>query len=240
MRITTQLSSVPDECPNDPIEACPTCCCESSENVEFFTPNLPEPECTAPPALYEMKLVYTWTGVCHPDDYVATSQWISPVTATHNTDFRLWDACMDEVTDEVGTYSQNGDPAILDHLLMELLAGKVVDFTQDEPVTRDDPVTQGSGVTASHIVIDQFHQYASVISRQMPSPDNIVGVADLRLCDGAAWKESVKVCLELFSTATASDRVAGPMERNSVQGNNCSYGYIEFNLLDVHVSHRHR
>ena len=168
--------------------------------------------------------------MCHPDDYVANSQWISPVMATHNINFSLWDACMDNVTNEVGHCSQNGDPVIFDHLLSELLRGNIVDFTQD------DPVTQGNGVTTSDIVIHQFHQYISVISRQVPSPDNFVGVFDLRLCDGAAWKESVKVCLELFSTATASDRVAGAMERNSIQGDNCSYGYIEFNLLEIHVS----
>ena len=165
--------------------------------------------------------------MCHPDDYVADSQWISPVTATHNTDFSLWDACVDNVTDRC---SQNEDSAIIDRLLSELIAGNVVDFTQDEPVT------EGSGTTTSDIVMHQFHQYVSVISRQVPSPDHIVGVDSLHLCDGDVWRESVKVCLELFSVATSSDRVAGPIERNSVQGDNCSYGYIEFNLLDVHVS----
>ena len=141
---------------------------------------------------------------------------------------------MDDVADEVGRYSQSGDCDILDYLLSELLRGNVVDFT------KDDPVTQGSGTTTSDIVIDKHQQYVSVISRQVPSPDHIVGVADLRLCDCDVWRESVKVCLELFSTATASGRVADLMERNSVQGNNCSYGYIEFNLLDVHVSRCHK
>ena len=43
----------------------------------------------------------------------------------------------------------------------------------------------------------------------------------------------MKVCFELFSTAAASERVAGEMERNSEQGNNCSFGYIEFNFIEV-------
>ena len=170
--------------------------------------------------------------MCHPDDYVADSQWISPITATHNADFSLWGACVDNVTDDMDRCSLNEDSAIMDHLLSELIAGNVVDFTQDEP----GPVTEGSGTTTSDIVIHQFHQYVSVISRQVPSPDHIVGVDRLRLCDGDVWRESVKVCVELFSIATSSDRVAGLIERNSVQGDNCSYGYIEFNLLDVHVS----
>ena len=37
------------------------------------------------------------------------------------------------------------------------------------------------------------------------------------------------------SPAAASERVAGEMERNSVQGNSCSFGYIEFNLTKTEV-----
>ena len=70
----------------------------------------------------------------------------------------------------------------------------------------------------------------SAVSNRGPTPDQIVGVTDLRLCDGEEWKKSVKVCLELFSTAAASERVAGEMERMSVQANNCSFGYIEFKV----------
>ena len=43
----------------------------------------------------------------------------------------------------------------------------------------------------------------------------MVGVADLRLCDGDMWKERVKVCLELFSTATISKGVNDTVERNT-------------------------
>ena len=53
---------------------------------------------------------------------------------------------------------------------------------------------------------------------------------DLRLCDGDKWRERVKVCFELFSTAAASERVAGKMMRNSVQGKNCSFGCVEFKV----------
>ena len=60
-------------------------------------------------------------------------------------------------------------------------------------------------------------------------------MADLRLCDGDKWRESVKVFFELFSTATASERVAGEMERNSVQGNSCSFGYVQFNQVKVYI-----
>ena len=224
--------SVPEFCPrDDPFEECPTCCCESSDNIEFYDPEAPEPECTALPALYEMKFVYTWTEVCHPNHFFENSLWISPVTISHNSAWRMWDACMADVTDGVGLFSQSGDIAIfLQEVLFSFFLRNILDFTRDELFT------QPSGTTTSDVVVDKFHQYVSVISRQVPSPDHILGVADVRLCDGNMWRESVKVCSELFSTATASDRVVGEMERNSVQGNNCSYGYVEFNLQDVHVS----
>ena len=39
---------VPEKCPrSDPIEECPTCCCESGDNVEFYDPGAEEPNCTA-------------------------------------------------------------------------------------------------------------------------------------------------------------------------------------------------
>ena len=75
----------------------------------------------------------------------------------------------------------------------------------------------------------------STITRLTSSPDQVVGVADLRLCGGDKWRESVKVCFELFSTAAASDRVAAEMQRNSVQGNSCSFGFVEFNLTKTQV-----
>ena len=50
-------------CPRkDPIAECSTCCCDSSENVEFYNPDRPEPWCSAPPAVYTVTFVSTWTG----------------------------------------------------------------------------------------------------------------------------------------------------------------------------------
>ena len=225
---------VPDACPADaPIQECSTCCCESSDNVEFYDPDAPEPECTAPPALYEMTFVTTWTEVCQPDYYFGDdSQWASPIVTSHSPVYRLWDACMDMVTDDFSSDSQDENSVELGRgeLLNAILAGSAVD------VVRDAPITQGNGTSTSVIVVDKFHQFVSAFSRQVPSLDYIVGVADLRLCNGDEWKESVKVCFELFSTATASERVAPEMMRNSVQGNNCSYGYVEFSFLTSQVS----
>ena len=86
----------------------------------------------------------------------------------------------------------------------------------------------GFAMTSRDLIVDKTHQWVSVVTMIAPSRDRMVGVPDLRLCDGYDWKKSVKVCTEAFSTATRSARVHDPMQRNSIQRNNCSFGYFEF------------
>ena len=90
----------------------------------------------------------------------------------------------------------------------------------------------GSGNTSAELRVDKYHQWVSAVSMLAPSRDRMVGVPDLRLCDGYDWKKSVKICTELFSTATRSERVHPPMLRNSIQWNNCSFGYFEFTFKE--------
>ena len=219
---------VPDECPSTgPIEECPTCCCKSSDNIEFYDPDSPEPECTASSALYELTYNFTWNEVCHPGNYesylIVMPVWSAPID---NTNYRLWDACMDNVSVGIGLVSKFG------------LTGVVV---QEFTAAGDDILEyakaanypQSTSTSSLKLAVDQDHQWVSAISARVSARDQLVGVADLRLCDGEEWKERVKVCFELFSTATASDRVAPEMMRNSVQGNSCSYGSIEFRFLEV-------
>ena len=96
-----------------------------------------------------------------------------------------------------------------------------------------DLILGGVGKTSRNLTFDKDHQLASAGLMLVPSLDRFLGVADLILCDGDEWKDKVKVCLELFSTASTSERVAPEMERNSLQANNCSFGYVEFNLSQV-------
>ena len=90
----------------------------------------------------------------------------------------------------------------------------------------------GAGETTGELDVDKNHQWVSTVTMLAPSLDRMVGVADLRLCYGHDWKRSVKVCSELFSTATRSERFHPPMQRNSIQWNNCSFGYFEFTFKE--------
>ena len=218
---------VPDECPSTgPIPACPTCCCDSSENAEFYNPDADEPKCTAPTAVYRMHIVFTWSVICHPDYYFPGAAWTPPFAASHNTVYRMWDACMDNPSLGVALVSQVGVVGVI--VQENLAAGENV---LDNVV--GDLIVGGTGNTTRNLTVDKDHQFVSMVSMLAPSPDRMVGVADLRLCDGDTWKERVKVCMEHFSTATASERVAGEMERNSLQANNCSFGYVEFTRIEV-------
>ena len=133
---------------------------------------------------------------------------------------------MDNVTIGVGIMSQLGDTSILDQ---EYLAAG--DTILDTAV--GEMVLAGVGESSINLTVNAYYQWVSAGLMLFPSVDRMVGVVDLRLCDGDVWKQSVKVCLELFSTATASEKIVGEMERNSLQANNCSFGYVEITLLEV-------
>ena len=141
----------------------------------------------------------------------------------------MWDACMDNASPGVGLVSQTGSTSVINQEYA--LAGENI-----FGMVQGDLVPTGSGETSRTLKIDKDHQFVSGISMLVPSPDRLVGVADLRLCDGDQWKREVQICFELFSTATATAKVAPEMERNSVQENNCSFGYVRFSL-QPDVSH---
>ena len=108
------LIAVTPRCPalHETPEDCPTCCCQSSANVEFYDTAEPEPTCTAPPAVFEAKFVSTWSGeatqTCHPTYYFPDAHWSWPTGISHKPEYELWDACMKDVSPGVATVSQTG------------------------------------------------------------------------------------------------------------------------------------
>ena len=212
-------------CPRkDAIAECPTCCCETTPNVEFYNPDRPEPRCTAPPAVYSVKFVGTWTGACNPDYYVPTAHWSPPTGASHNTEYRMWDACMDNVSPGVAQVSQTGATRLIEQEYAAA-GSNILDSFKSQRIN-------GSGETTGELDVDKNHQWVSTVTMLAPSLDRMVGVAGLQLCYGHDWKRSVKVCSELFSTATRSERFHPSMQRNSIQWNNCSFGYFEFTFKE--------
>ena len=226
------IVAVPDEClRNDPIAECHTCCCKSSDNVEFYNHNAPEPECTAPPALYEIDFVFTWNETCHPDYYSNHSWWTDLFGISHDVNYRLWATCMENVRDRQSRASRTKNVRLPEmKLRTTAIAGGILDASVNFPVK------DGFGISKGDLIIDKFHQWVSASARLMPSSNLIVGMSDLRLCDDDTWKERVKVCFELFCTGTYTSRVGSATGRNSWQANNCSFGYVELYLKKTQVS----
>ena len=175
--------------------------------------------------------MYTWNNACHPDYYFDSSRWLGFSVISHNTSFRFWDACAADVTPGFRQASKNGDVSTL--ATMEVLQGSIARDILDYTLTASD--TNAFGTQEMDFIIDKLHPWVSTFAKPLPTIDQFVGVADLGLCDGNEWKERVKICFELFST----DKVGAVNETNSVQANNCSFGYAEFNLKKVQVSASH-
>ena len=153
------LFLVPGECPSTgPIEECPTCCCESSDNIEFYDPDSLEPECTASSALYEMIVDFTWSEACHPGDYesslVFTPVWSTPIGISHNTNYRLWDACMDDVSVGIGLVSKNGLIGVIMKEFMTV-GDNILDYAI--PGVYPHPTSNIS----QKLTVDQDHQWVS-------------------------------------------------------------------------------
>lgn len=61
---------------------------------------------------------------------------------------------------------------------------------------------------------------------QLPSNNTFVGVSGLRLCNGNEWIEEMEVCLELLAAINGTEKP----EAKKLQGNQCSFGKLVFEL----------
>ena len=61
---------------------------------------------------------------------------------------------------------------------------------------------------------------------QLPSNNTFVGVSGLNLRDGSGWIDEMEVCLELLAAIDG----AGKPEVEKLQGNQCSFGKLVFEL----------
>ena len=213
---------VPDEQFADRIpKNCRTCSCASSTNAEFYDPSKPETCCGASEAKYRVKFTGTWRRNCHSDYFFNPNHW-SPMTGvSHDHTYEVWNACMNNVSLGVALVSQTGSVTTIENeyrargdSVKDIFGGSLID---------------GNGTTMDEFSVNCSYPYVSALTMLVPSVDRMVGVAGLKLCDGDSWKDYVKVCAELFSTATKSERVA---PRNSIQFKNCSFGYFEFELQE--------
>ena len=126
-----------DVCPpvDDQPYNCRTCCCKSSENVDFFHPGAAnQTVCGATEsAKYKVSLVPTMNQICHPNyPGGVDSLYFSDLLVTSHHPFQLLDTCggvargsnvFDYLvrTEEVLTF-------IIDHLRERVIEGDIGDF----------------------------------------------------------------------------------------------------------------
>ena len=129
----------------------------------------------------------------------------SPLTGvSHDPTYEVWEACMLNVSRGVALVSQFGQTSVIQ---TEYRArGEAV-----RSIYRGRGIS-GFGETTDNFIVDSDHQYVSGLTMIAPSLDRMMGVSLLRLCNGSDWRRRVKVCGELFSTATRSERVSPLIE----------------------------
>ena len=208
------------KCTKTPIRACSTCCCNSTGNVEFYNPRGFNPPCTASEAVYRVKFVGSWTRQCHPDYYFSSAHW-SPLTGvSHDPSYEVWNACMYNVSTGVALVSQIGSTRTIEGEY-RAAGSKVKDTFRSRGIL-------GAGTMTGTVRVNASHSYVTALTMLAPSRDRMMGVSRLQLCQRNCWKDRVVVCGELFSTATRSMVLGRP---NTIQYNNCSFGYFEFELV---------
>ena len=135
---------------------------------------------------------------------------------------QVWNPCMYNVSNGVALLSQTGSTSVLEGEYRDQ-GDSVKHYTKGD-------LLPGSGKSARMLSVDADHSFVSVATMLVPSMDRMMGVSGLQLCNVNEWKERVKVCGELFSTATKTDPLGRP---NTLQMNNCSFGYFLFSLKHV-------
>ena len=175
LSISCKLLLVPERCPSKEavIESCSTCCCNSSRDVEFYDPKVPEHNtvCNVDTiANYTVTFVGTWTEGCHPDYYLDDAHW-SPLTGvSHDPSYEVWNGCMYNVSLGVERVSRFGATNTIES---EYTAqgSKVFDRL------KGDVIFPGAGMTARNLLADANHSYVSVLTMLAPSADRMMGVS---------------------------------------------------------------
>ena len=170
--------------------------------------------------MYRVKFVGSWTARCHPDYYFRSAHW-SPLTGvSHDPSYEVWNACMYNVSRGVEFVSRFGSTGTI-RREYSAAGSKVKDTFGSSGIL-------GAGIMMDTVRVNASHSYVTALTMLAPSADRMMGVSRLQLCQRTCWKDRVVVCGELFSTATASVLLGRP---NTIQFNNCSFGYFEFKLL---------
>ena len=160
-----------DVCPpaeHQPVN-CRTCCCKSSDNVDFYHPEAAhQPECAAlNDAKYKVSLVPTISSRCHhnyPFTNGIDSAYFSDLAVTSHGAVRLFDACVDEIIDNIFNYLTRTEEALLP--TEELLAQETKDGILRDYIFSTDALEPGNMKRRSgSIFVSPTHSFLTLMSK---------------------------------------------------------------------------
>ena len=150
-------------------ENCRTCCCKSSDNVDFYHPEAAyQPECGATDnAEYKISLIPTISPLCHYD-YPFTdgidAAYFSDLLVTSHGPFQGFDACLDVIFENIFNYlvrTEEVSMSIREFLASETSDGIIRDFILSTDVLEPGNMKRRSGF----IDVSPTYPFLTLISK---------------------------------------------------------------------------
>ncbi|XP_063909409.1 spondin-1-like isoform X2 [Zophobas morio] len=163
--------------------------CEEEENRDV-QPDVLEQCCTCNEAKYEVAFRGLWTRNTHPTDY-PINMWATKlgevIGASHKISSSFWNYST-TASDGLKLLAEDGETSLLEDELKERVKN---DDIRTIIKARELPFPNITGTSYTVFRVDQEHHLISLVSKITPSPDWIVGVANLELCTAECdWIES--------------------------------------------------
>lgn len=176
--------------------------CEDDQSATDFQPLIMDPCCACEEAKYELTFEGLWSRHTHPKDF-PTNGWLTRfsdiIGASHTKDYRFW---------EYGKEASEGVKQVAEHGSTRMLETELK--TQSENIrtiikARGISYPNVTGKTFAVFRVDSNHHLISLISMIDPSPDWIVGLSGLELCQSdCTWVESKELKLYPWDAGTDS------------------------------------
>eukprot|EP00958_Prasinococcus_capsulatus_P023887 scaffold3662_cov388-Prasinococcus_capsulatus_cf.AAC.1 len=127
----------------------------------------------------------TWSAMSHPQAYVASAHWSPPVVAAHSDAYTMWELG-GIATPGMESVAETGSTFSLTNELKAVQGSTVGDYSVAGSVG------SGSGTTYTTVTATPAYSSISMVSMIAPSPDWIVGVSGIDMCDHETglWKQA--------------------------------------------------
>ncbi|KAG9511009.1 Spondin-1 [Fragariocoptes setiger] len=158
--------------------------------------------CACDEAKYELVFEGLWSKYTHPKDF-PTNHWLAHlgdiVGASHSADFKMWDY-NGYASEGVKELAEQGSTKKLESEL-KLESNKIRTIVK----ARDLWYPNLNSKTFAVFRTDRYHHLVSILSKVAPSPDWMVGVSSLELCQrDCTWAPQRTMDLYLWDAGTES------------------------------------